>query len=170
MEIFAFGFAWSLGQEELHHLTWQANSSVAPRAWSPFCPCPATSSQPRMNKFCTCTCYSSPWILYTLHGAVGAASALHDLLEDGSGPWLWGTTPGCCPTRASPSPHLFLLRFTWACRGPSPRNLVKGIAGVKLKSLCSITAMLKARYLLHYPGRSEQQWCQERDLSGVHFS
>ncbi|KAF2981849.1 hypothetical protein EK904_011803 [Melospiza melodia maxima] len=69
-----------------------------------------------------------------------------------------GTSPGCCPTCTSPSLfRLLLFRLTWACREPSPRNIVKGTAGVKLKSLCLITALLKVWYLLLCPGRSEQQ-------------
>lgn len=140
-------------------------SEYLPEPDSPSYPCPATGSQPGMNKFGTFTCSSSPWILYTLHGAIGAVSPLRSLLEDESGHWLWGTSPGCAP----PS-HLFLFRLTWVCTEPSSRNIVKGIARVKLKSLCWVTAVLKARYLLHYHGRSEQKWHQERDPSGVDFS
>ena len=63
----------------------------------------------------------------------------------------WRTDPG-----TGPSPHLFVSRFTWACREPNPQKSWQGDAGIMLISLCLITAVLKAQCLLHYPGRSDR--------------
>lgn len=92
-------------------------------------------------------------------GTVGASTPLRSLLEDGSGRWLWGTAPGCHPTYTGSSPHLFVSRPTGVSREPtSPWKSwqILANAGVMLMSLCLITAVLKAQYLLHYTGRSEQ--------------